>query len=193
MIVTVISRWLVVVALGVFGKDILGKGVLGAGVLGALLATGGIATAQAEEASSGQHEQGQKSEGDKEAADDTSEAGDYTIVDGKVDQGTYDGYLTYSRVCQACHGPDGMGSSFAPSLKERVKSRTFADFAGTVAGGMEIQPGLVMPAFADDPNVMNNLENIYSYLKARAADDIERGRPEVMEDASEEESRSDDV
>lgn len=187
MIVTVISRWLVIVALGV-----MGAGVIGAGGMGMLFAAGGITMAQAEDASSGKHEQGQEAEGDKEAANEVSEAGGYTIVDGKVDQGTYDGYLTYSRVCQACHGPDGMGSSFAPSLKERVKSRTFADFAGTVAGGMEIQPGLVMPAFADDPNVMNNLENIYSYLKARAAEDLERGRPEVMEEASEGESRSDD-
>lgn len=166
MIVTLISRWLVIVAIGAMGM---------------LLAAGGIVTAQAEDASGSQEEQSQAAADDEEG----SKEGDYTVVDGKVDQGTYDGYLTYTRVCQACHGPDGMGSSFAPSLMERVQNRTFAEFAGTVAGGLEVQPGQVMPSFSDDPNVMNNVENIYSYLKARAAGDVGRGRPKVIEDESE--------
>ncbi|MFC3282666.1 c-type cytochrome [Litchfieldella rifensis] len=155
MIVTQIPRWLVAVG---------ATGML-------LLAAGGMMPAQAEE-------QDQTAESADGAA--SSEPGDYTVVDGKVDQGTYDGYIAYTRSCMACHGPDGLGSSFAPSLMKKSQSRTFAEFARTIAAGMEIQPGRVMPSFADDEYVLSNIENIYSYMKARAAGDIGRGRPKVI-------------
>lgn len=113
--------------------------------------------------------------------------GDYTVVDGKVDQGTYDGYIAYTRSCMACHGPDGMGSSFAPSLIQIVERRNFGEFSQTVASGMDIQPGKVMPSFADDEYVLSNIENIYSYMKARAAGELGRGRPKVIEEETDEE------
>lgn len=117
--------------------------------------------------------------------------GDYTVIDGKVDEGTYDGYMAYTRSCMACHGPDGLGSSFAPSLIQVVERRNFGEFSQTVASGMEIQPGKVMPSFADDEYVLNNLENIYSYMKARGAGDLGRGRPKVIkEDTDEEETET---
>ncbi|WP_227367475.1 c-type cytochrome [Halomonas sp. M20] len=106
--------------------------------------------------------------------------GDYTVIDGKVDQGTYDGYIAYTRSCMACHGPDGLGSSFAPSLIKRAQQRSFAEFARTIAGGLQIQPGKVMPSFADDEYVLSNIENIYSYMQARGAEEVGRGRPKVI-------------
>ncbi|SDM25710.1 Cytochrome C oxidase, cbb3-type, subunit III [Franzmannia pantelleriensis] len=120
---------------------------------------------------------------DKENGDtvDTSAAGEYLVEDGKVDPDTYDGYIAYTRSCQACHGPDGLGSSFAPNLVRASERRDFAEFARTIAGGREVQPGQVMPAFADDPYVLGNLENIYSYMRGRAAGDIGRGRPQIIE------------
>jgi mono/diheme cytochrome c family protein len=108
--------------------------------------------------------------------------GDYTVIDGKVDQDTYDGYIAYTRSCMACHGPDGMGSSFAPSLIKMVERRNFGEFSHTIISGLEVQPGRVMPSFADDEYVISNMENIYSYLKARAAGDLGRGRPKVIEE-----------
>ncbi|SHF35317.1 Cytochrome C oxidase, cbb3-type, subunit III [Modicisalibacter ilicicola DSM 19980] len=109
--------------------------------------------------------------------------GDYIAIDGKVDQGTYDGYIAYTRACLACHGPDGLGSSFAPSLIKRVQQRTFSEFSNVVAAGLQIQPDMVMPSFADDDYVLRNIENIYSYMKGRAAGDIGRGRPRVIDEA----------
>lgn len=38
----------------------------------------------------------------------------YNILpDGKVDWRTYSGFLRYSAECLRCHGPDGLGSSYA--------------------------------------------------------------------------------
>ena len=36
--------------------------------------------------------------------------------DGTVDWYTYVGFTRYSSECLRCHGPDGMGSSYAPAL-----------------------------------------------------------------------------
>lgn len=108
--------------------------------------------------------------------------GDYIVIDGKVDQDIYDGYITYTRSCMACHGPDGLGSSFAPSLIKVAERRNFGEFANTVATGLQIRPGHVMPSFSDDKNVLSNVANIYSYMKARGAGDLGRGRPKVIEE-----------
>ncbi len=43
------------------------------------------------------------------------------MVDGKVDKGTYNGYRRYHASCHTCHGPDGLGSSYAPNLVNSLK------------------------------------------------------------------------
>ncbi len=45
----------------------------------------------------------------------------YQIRDGKVDWYTYSGFRRYHAECHVCHGPDGLGSSFAPALLESLK------------------------------------------------------------------------
>ncbi|MCC5808742.1 MAG: c-type cytochrome [Ectothiorhodospiraceae bacterium] len=106
----------------------------------------------------------------------------YRVEDGKVDDNIFRGYQAYTRACMACHGPDGVGSSFAPSLLRAAERRTFAEFARTVAEGQEIQPGQVMPSFSDDAFVMEHVSDIYTYLSARAAGDLGRGRPQRIEE-----------
>src|SRR5262245_33132732 len=44
----------------------------------------------------------------------------YQVVDGKVDARTYNGFRRYHAGCNHCHGQDGAGSTFAPSLVERL-------------------------------------------------------------------------
>lgn len=117
----------------------------------------------------------------------SQEPGSFIVKDGKVDPNTYQGYLTYTRHCQACHGPDALGSSFAPSLSKAAERRSFGEIASTIAGGLQIQPGRVMPSFAEEPSVISNIGNIYSYLKARASGELGRGRPEVIEEMQNEE------
>lgn len=100
----------------------------------------------------------------------------------KVDEGTYQGYRIYHSVCLHCHGGGGMGSSFAPSLLVRLQSNPdFAHFKDVTLNGMRGQMG-VMAGFAKSPNVANNVNNLYRYLKARADGKLPNGRPERMED-----------
>ena len=42
--------------------------------------------------------------------------------DGTVDWYTYSGYRRYHSECHVCHGPDGMGSTYAPALKDSLKN-----------------------------------------------------------------------
>jgi mono/diheme cytochrome c family protein len=48
----------------------------------------------------------------------------YRIVDGKADARTYNGFRRYNAACNHCHGPDGAGSIFAPSLVDRLLELT---------------------------------------------------------------------
>ncbi|WP_051341184.1 c-type cytochrome [Azospirillum halopraeferens] len=107
----------------------------------------------------------------------------YTVEGGKVDQGTYNGFRRYHSICHTCHGPDGLGGSFAPNLAESLKVLKFEEFIGIVAGGRQnvsASSESVMPAFAHDPNVMDHIQDIYAYLKARSDGVLGRGRPERL-------------
>lgn len=98
-----------------------------------------------------------------------------------VDRGTYNGYRRYHAYCHVCHGPDGLGSSYAPNLLDSLKVMPRDDFTQLVAGGRQnLAAGKesVMPAFYEVADVMNYLEDIYSYLKARSDGKLGRGRPE---------------
>ena len=101
--------------------------------------------------------------------------------DGTVDWGTYIGFTRYSAECLRCHGPDGLGSTYAPSLVDSLKHLSFPDFYATVASGKQAvssAQNLVMPALGQDKNVMCFINQIYSYLRARSDDAVGRGRPE---------------
>jgi methanol metabolism-related c-type cytochrome len=101
--------------------------------------------------------------------------------DGTVDWYTYVGFTRYSSECLRCHGPDGMGSSYAPALMESMQRLSYTDFYAIVAGGkndVSSAQQLVMPANGENKNVMCFIDAIYVYLRARADDAIGRGRPE---------------
>lgn len=105
----------------------------------------------------------------------------YTVEDGKVDQGTYNGYRRYHASCHTCHGPDGLGSSYAPSMVESLKSLSYEDYAEVVINGRQNvtqSQQNVMPAFGMVEDVALYLDDIYAYLKARSDGVIDRGRPE---------------
>jgi methanol metabolism-related c-type cytochrome len=105
----------------------------------------------------------------------------YNIAqDGTVDWRTYSGFRRYHSDCHVCHGPDGEGSSYAPALKDSVKSMPYTDFIDVVVNGRKnvtTSQENVMPAFANDANVMCYLDDIYVYLRARADEAVPRGRP----------------
>ena len=108
----------------------------------------------------------------------------YIVRDGKVDYGTYNGFRRYHSYCHVCHGPDGMGSSYAPSLKDSLKSLSYSEFLDVVVNGREnvsTSQESVMPGFAETADVMLYIDHIYAYLKARADDKVGRGRPDRLD------------
>ena len=98
----------------------------------------------------------------------------YHIVDGRVDKRTYNGFRRYNAVCNHCHGPDGVGGSFGPSLIEAPMM--IEEFRDAVLAG-RAKGNFVMKGFADDPNVAPFVDDIYAYLRARTDGVIGRGRP----------------
>ena len=105
--------------------------------------------------------------------------------DGTVDWYTYSGYRRYHSECHVCHGPDGEGSTYAPGLRNSLKTMSYADFLGAVASGrknVSASQNNVMPAFGDNPNVACYMDDLYVYLRARANDAVARGRHAKHED-----------
>lgn len=104
----------------------------------------------------------------------------YSVVEGKVDKGTYNGYRRYGEACLRCHGPDGMGSSYAPNLTDSLQRLNYEQFTETVINGRKnLSAGQekVMPAFGEVQDVALYIDDIYAYLKARSDGAVGRGRP----------------
>jgi len=105
----------------------------------------------------------------------------YTVKDGKVDQHAYNGWRRYTESCLRCHGPDGAGSSYAPSLVDSLKSMSEDQFKEVVINGRQnvtTSAENVMPSFGTVEDVVLYLDDIYAYLKARSDGVVGRGRPD---------------
>lgn len=100
--------------------------------------------------------------------------------DGTVDWYTFSGYRRYHSDCHVCHGPDGVGSSYAPALATSLKTMDYGTFLSVVAEGRRNMTGgkeNVMPSFGENKNVYCYMDDLYVYLRGRAVDGIPRGRP----------------
>lgn len=115
----------------------------------------------------------------------TAEQKPYVIKDGKVDKATYNGWRRYTESCLRCHGPDGAGSSYAPSLVDSLKTMSEDQFNEVVVNGrMDVNTANqnVMPPFGTVVDVMSYLHDIYGYLKARSDGVLDRGRPPRLDE-----------
>ena len=104
----------------------------------------------------------------------------YTVENGKVDKKTYNGWRRYTESCLRCHGPDGAGSSYAPSLVDSAKIMSQDQFNEIVVNGrtnVNAANQNVMPPFGTVEDVVTYLDDIWAYLKARADGVVGRGRP----------------
>lgn len=118
-------------------------------------------------------------------AQDASAAKPYTVKDGKVDKATYNGWRRYTESCLRCHGPDGAGSSYAPSLADSLKQMSEDQFKEIVVNGrknVNTASENVMPPFGEVEDVILYLDDMYAYLKARSDGVLGRGRPERLDE-----------
>ncbi len=131
----------------------------------------------------------------------------FQAEDGKVDAATFIGYTTYNSVCISCHGVGAVGTDVAPDLttesmdrlspeqfRLKVMHRTTVKFTTDDWLNMEESMFMeiakqesrkkgeleTMPRWQHNPTVTRNVNNIYRYLKARAANAIGPGKPGLL-------------
>ena len=102
----------------------------------------------------------------------------YTVVEGfKVDPETMKGFRTWrAAACDRCHGANQEGL-VGPSLVNSLKTLTKEEFVVTVRDG-RLQKG--MQSFSTSPQVMDNMNQLYAYLKGRSDGAITRAKVEPM-------------
>ena len=115
------------------------------------------------------------------AQDKPSEAGNaklYTVSDGyKVDANTMNGFRAWrAGACDRCHGANQEGM-VGPSLVESLKTLTKEEFVKTVRDG-RLEKGMV--GFSTSKMVMDNMDNLYAYLKGRSDGAITRAKVEEL-------------
>lgn len=136
--------------------------------------------------------------------------GEYRIVSGRVDPGTYTGWRLFHSACYGCHGVDALGTDVAPNLVERIGAMTPRAFVTKVLTSYRIvlSPGesgaddrtavreamieevlrrqrgergqVVMPAWRADPKVDPHVLDLFAYLSARADGKLGPGEPQVV-------------
>ncbi len=102
----------------------------------------------------------------------------YKVVDGfKVDPETMKGFRTWrAAACDRCHGANQEGM-VGPSLVNSLKTLTKEEFVKTVRDG-RLDKG--MQSFGTSQQVMDNIDQLYAYLKGRSDGAITRAKVEPM-------------
>jgi mono/diheme cytochrome c family protein len=118
--------------------------------------------------------------GQKPDQSGTVEEKPYIVRDGRIDRAGFNGWRRYTESCLRCHGPDGAGSSYGPSLVDSLKQMSEEDFKEVVINGRisTVRRESVMPPFGMVEDVALYIDDIYAYLKARSDGVLARGRPE---------------
>lgn len=100
----------------------------------------------------------------------------YTVVDGyKVDADTMKGFRAWrAGACDRCHGANQEGL-VGPSLIASMKTLSKQEFISIVANG-RLDKG--MQSFGNSPVVMDNINQLYAYLKGRSDGAITRAKVE---------------
>jgi mono/diheme cytochrome c family protein len=102
----------------------------------------------------------------------------YTVTDGyKVDAQTMKGFRAWrAAACDRCHGANQEGM-VGPSLLASMKVLTKEEFVTTVRDGRLLKG---MQSFGNSPQVMDNMDQLYAYLKGRSDGAITRAKVEPM-------------
>ena len=102
----------------------------------------------------------------------------YTVTDGyKVDPNTMKGFRAWrAAACDRCHGANQEGM-VGPSLVNSLKTLSKEEFVTTVTNG-RLEKG--MQSFGNSPIVMENINQLYAYLKGRSDGAITRAKVEEL-------------
>lgn len=102
----------------------------------------------------------------------------YKVVGGsKVDGQTLNGWRTWrAMACERCHGAAQEGG-LGPALVNSLKVLTRDEFKTTVLHGRAAKG---MPNFDGSKQVVDNVDNLYAYLKGRSDGAIKAGRLEEI-------------
>jgi mono/diheme cytochrome c family protein len=102
----------------------------------------------------------------------------YKVVDGtKVDSETMKGFRTWrAAACDRCHGANQEGM-VGPSLIASLKTLSKDEFVKTLTEG-RLEKG--MPAWKTNKQVMENMDQLYAYLKGRSDGAITHARVEEI-------------
>jgi mono/diheme cytochrome c family protein len=100
----------------------------------------------------------------------------YNVVDGyKVDAETMKGFRAWrAAACDRCHGANQEGM-VGPNLIESMKRLTKEEFVAVVRDG-RLEKG--MQSFGNSKVVMDNIDQLYAYLKGRSDGAITRAKVE---------------
>lgn len=103
----------------------------------------------------------------------------YTVQDGyKVDAETMKGFRAWrAAACDRCHGANQEGM-VGPSLVNSLKTLTKEEFVKVVRDG-RLEKG--MQSFGNSPVVMDNINQLYAYLKGRSDGAITRAKVEPIQ------------
>ncbi|MEY2688215.1 MAG: hypothetical protein RL375_2413 [Pseudomonadota bacterium] len=102
----------------------------------------------------------------------------YSVTDGyKVDPNTMKGFRTWRQAaCDRCHGANQEGM-VGPSLINSLKVLSKEEFIKTVRDG-RLEKG--MQSFGTSKVVMDNIDQLYAYLKGRSDGAITRSKVEEL-------------
>lgn len=102
----------------------------------------------------------------------------YKVVDGyRVDAETMKGFRAWrAAACDRCHGANQEGM-VGPSLIASLKTLSKQEFIKVMADG---RPDKGMPPWSTNPGVMNNIDQLYAYLKGRSDGAIQRAKVEPL-------------
>ena len=136
--------------------------------------------------------------------------GEFVVIDGRVDAGTYGGWKLFHSSCHGCHGVGGVGSGVAPNLVEKIGNYTPRGFATKVLSSYRIVPMSpdsgppetlaerdallelvmrrerqergqpLMTAWETDAAVAPHVLDLYAYLSARAEGGLGPGKPKLL-------------
>ncbi len=102
----------------------------------------------------------------------------YTVQEGfKVDAETMKGFRTWrAAACDRCHGANQEGM-VGPSLIANMKTLSKDEFVKVVRDG-RVEKG--MQSFGTSKQVMDNMDQLYAYLKGRSDGAITRAKVEEI-------------